>query len=467
MDVGACWQTSKLANRFLLSLSSVPARSVLLTPQQRLREAVLLAFCDPMPSQSFTLLQLSPRQWQSLLRWLDISGLALYLYDRLAQFDLLEWLPPAVEARLRQNLADNTQRTHRMLAECIEIQERFREEGFGYALLKGFSLVPCSLPRPELRSQLDLDFLIAADAIGGARRILEDRGYVLHAISGRSWEFKTTHPHAGSLRDLYKDHPARSIELHVEAGPGEAGTRIANAEWRDVCGFRMSVLAPVPLFLGQAAHLYKHVSTGFFRCSHLLELYRHIVTKSEDVAFWSEVRKTVTANEHLALPLGVTTLLLTRTMGSFAPEALMEYAGGLPAPVRLWTETIGPRCVYSSWPGTKLHLLLQRELSANNSAKQTSLRRALVPRRLPPAIAHAPADETLFARMRRSYRQVSYIFFRLRYHTVAGVHYAWELARWKRLKQRLVHQQNVTASTLSGNIAATDISETNKRMTIL
>jgi hypothetical protein len=434
--------------------------------QRRLRESVLLSFCDPLPSSSLAFLQLSQRQWQSLLLWLDISGLALYLYDRFAQLDLLDRLPAEIEARLRKNLADNTERTHSMLAESVEVQERFQKECFRYLLIKGFSLVPSSVRSPELRSQLDLDFLIAADAVEGARRILEDRGYVLHAVSGRSWEFKTTHTHSGSLRDLYKNHPARSIELHVEAARDEEGTHVADAEWRDICGFRMPVLAPVPLFLGQAAHLYKHVSTGFFRCSHLLEFYRHIVARREDTGFWNEVQGTVARNDRMRLPLGVTTLLLTQVMGAFAPETLSKYADGLHAPVRMWTEKIGPRCVYATWPGTKLHLLLQRELAAGDAAMQSSLRRTLLPRRLPPPIAHAPAGETVFARMRRALRQLSYILFRLRYHAIAGVQYAWELARWKKLKERLADQQNVTANSLAGSIVAADISETNKGMTI-
>lgn len=432
-----------------------------------MREAVLLSFSDPAPSQDLELLRLSPRQWRSLLPWLDISGLALYLYDRLAQLNLLECLPEEVKARLQQNLADNTERTRSMLVESIEVQKRFQRMGIQYLLLKGFSLVPSSVPRPELRSQLDLDFLIATDGIEAARHILEGHGYVLHAVSGRSWEFKTRSQHTGSLRDLYKNHPARSIELHVEAPHGEVGTHVTDAVWRDVCGFEMPVLGPVPLFLGQAAHLYKHVSTGFFRCSHLLELYRHIVARREETAFWSYIDKAVATNERLALPLGVTTLLLTQVMGKFAPEALSEYVDKLSAPVRLWTERIGPRCVYATWPGTKLHLLLQRELAVGDAAKQALLRRALLPRRLPPAIAHAPTDETVLVRVHRVLRQFSYILFRFRYHIVSGVRYAWELIRWRRLKYSFEIQQNVTNNHKCSTVVAADISETNKGMTIL
>ena len=432
------------------------------TEQERLRRAVLLSFQDGPSSHLSQLLRLSARQWYALLQWLDTSGLALYLYDRLEYLKLIDCLPAEIADRLRQNLADNSQRTNSMFAEAVQIQELFRQENLEYLLLKGFSLVPFSVARPELRSQLDLDFLITADAIDKARRILEDRGYVVHAVSGRSWEFKTTHPHAGSLRDLYKDRPARNIELHVEARPGEVGTRVADGEWRIVCGYEMPVLPATQLFLGQVNHLYKHVSTGFFRCSHLLELYRHIAARHDDAEFWSDVNKVVQCNERLVLPLGVTTSLLTQVMGEFAPQALVQYVDRLSTPVLLWTEKIGPRCAYATWPGNKLHLLLQREITAENIAKRASLPQALLPRKLPPPIAHPPENEKLAARAQRYWQQLAYILFRLRYHIVTGVQYAWELVRWRRLKKHYAGQQNVTTSYSHGTSASADIAVTNK-----
>jgi len=435
--------------------------------QRRLREAALSSFCDPQSPISYMLLELPNQQWRALLTWLDISGLALYLYDRLVELNRAQYLPEQVQARLRQNLADNTIRTRRMLEESLETQQVFQQRGVDYLLLKGFSLAPLSVPRPELRSQLDLDFLVTAETLAVAQRILEERGYVLHGVHGRSWEFKTRSSHSGSLRDLYKDHPARSIELHVEAARDEAGSRVADAIWRDICGFRTPVLAPIPLFLGQAAHLYKHLSTGFFRCSHVLELYRHILARRQEGAFWTGVQKEAVKNRQLTLPLGVTTLLLTQVFGNFAPGALWGYAEELSVPVRTWTEKIGPRCIYASWPGTKLHLLLQRELAAGDLVKQAALGHALLPRRLPPPILTAPASESSVERLQRVRREFAYLLFRLRYHIVAGVQYLWELQRWRRLIERIDSQQNVPVAHARRDHAATSTSEINKKVTIL
>ena len=49
-----------------------------LNSEQQHRHAILLSFCDPMPAACAELQHLSAKQWQRLLHWMDISGLALY-----------------------------------------------------------------------------------------------------------------------------------------------------------------------------------------------------------------------------------------------------------------------------------------------------------------------------------------------------------------------------------------------------
>lgn len=200
----------------ITSLRDAAFGTASLRREQRIREAVLLSFCDPVPDRFHQLLQLSNREWRRLLRWLDISGLALYFFDRLVALDLCSALPSPIVDRLQQNLIDNTIRTRGMIDESVAIQLEFQEAGLSYAMLKGFSLCPSSVPRPELRHQFDLDYLIAEESVQQACQILERRGYRLYAISGKSWEFKINETPSVSLKDLYKDLPGRAVELHVE-----------------------------------------------------------------------------------------------------------------------------------------------------------------------------------------------------------------------------------------------------------
>jgi hypothetical protein len=403
-----------------------------LTADEQMRELVLLAFRDPLPQQCAQLRDLSRSQWARLLHWLDTSGLALYFLARLSLLNRLDWLPQPVLARLERNLVDNTERNNTLLAECVAIQQRFQDAGLTYAVLKGISLWPSAVPAPELRSQLDLDFLVAGGNIVEARQILDSMGYQLHAVSGRSWEFKTPHLPSLSIKDLYKNHPGRCVELHVETETSGSSSPLASAEIRSLKGFSMPVLAPVDLFLGQALHLYKHVCSESFRCGHMVEFRRAVLSRRNDKAFWHTVRSRTEDRSRERLAIGVVTLLATQTIGVFAPPALTCWTvDRLPASIRLWVEIYGPRCVYAGFPGSKLYLLLQHEMENEGIVPKRSAQRALLPLRLPPPIAQSPEHEPLSTRMQRASKQLQYILMRLRFHIIEGLRYAWESRRWQ------------------------------------
>jgi hypothetical protein len=401
-----------------------------LNREQLLREAVLLTFCDPLPEQCGRLEELSERQWQKLLHWLDISGLALYFLDRMAELQLCDIMPPGVLARLQRNLHDNIGRTRGMAAESVAIQQGFQGAGLSYATLKGFSLCPESVPKAELRHQFDLDFLVAEESAREARQILERRGYRLYAISGRSWEFKINERPVVSLNDLYKDSPGRAVELHI-SDPARHGL-LDRIEKRDFHGIRMPVLSPVDLFLGQGLHVYKHVYSEFARAAHLLEFRRHVLLRRDDDTFWDGLRSVAEENPRSVLGLGVVTHLITRAMGEFAPEALTSWTvHRLPRSARLWIELYGRRVVFDCFPGSKLYLLLRNELESAGIPMKRSLGQTLLPRRLPPAVIRASANETLLARIGRYRLQLGFMRGRLRFHIVEGVRYAWESYRWR------------------------------------
>jgi hypothetical protein len=410
-----------------------------LNREQLLREAVLLTFCDPLPGQCWRLENLSEKQWQKLSDWLDISGLALYFLDRITDLRLCSMLPPGILTRLQQNLHDNIGRTRGMAAESVAIQQEFQASGLLYATLKGFSLCPDSVPKAELRHQFDLDFLVAEESAAKARQILECRGYRLYAISGRSWEFKINERPLASLNDLYKDSPGRAVELHVEANiPGRPGL-LDRIEKRDFYGIHLPVLSPVDLFLGQGLHVYKHVYSEFSRVAHLLEFRRHVLLRRDDETFWGELRSVAEENPRAVLGLGIVTQLIASAMGDFAPEAFASWTvHRLPRSARLWINLYGRRVVFDNFPGSKLYLLLQSELEAVGIPAKRSLRQALLPRRLPPAIIRASARETLPARVRRYRMQLHFIFGRLRFHIVEGARFTWEFYRWRQhMNQRV------------------------------
>lgn len=427
-------------------MSEVKPTSTPLTRDQRTRKAVLLTFCDPVPAQSLQQLsQLSANEWQRLLHWLDTSGLALYFLDRMVDLHLWHTLPHAVFARLKQNLVDNAERTRSLINESFSIQKEFQRAGVSYALLKGFSLYPYSVPRLELRSQLDLDFLVAEKNIPESRAILERLGYRLHAVSGRSWEFKTCHIPNASLGDLYKNVPHRCVELHAEKTVPGQRSLLANACFRDFHGIRMPVLSPADLFLGQGMHVFKHICSESTRIAHLLEFRRHVIARRGDNAFWNEIRPIAETNPRAPFALGVATLLITRIMGEFALEPLLSWTvDRVPVGARLWVARYGQRSALAGFPGTKLYLLLQRELEAKSVTATRPVRRALMPLRLPPAVALPAVNETFHSRVRRYRLQLRFIFLRLRFHVTEGSRYLLESHRWR------LYMSQLTRSEASG-----------------
>jgi hypothetical protein len=407
--------------------------------EKSMREAVLLSFCDPIPEPCWRLQNLSEKEWAKLLVWLDISGLALYFLDRMTEMQRCDMLPSNVLARLQGNLRDNIERTQGMIVESVAIQTEFQAARLFYATLKGFSLCSSSVPRPELRHQFDLDFLVAEKCAPKAREILERRGYRLYAISNRSWEFKINETPGIHLKDMYKDLPGRSVELHVEANVSESFSTLQRTEKRDFYGIAMPVLSPVDLFLGQGLHAYKHVCSEFSRTAHILEFRRHVLARHGDDHFWTALQSAVEGNSRVTQRLGVVTLLITHVMGDFAPAAFTSWTVlRLPSPVRLWVKLYGHRTVFESFPGSKLYLLLQSELEPTGISAKRSLRQALLPLRLPPAITLPSPGETLSVRTRRYRIQLRFILSRLCFHMVEGLRYTWESYRWLQNMNRFI-----------------------------
>ena len=398
------------------------------------RAAVVSLFREQDPEATEVFEALSPRAWKALLRWLDTSGLALFFFDRLREQNLLALLPTAVRQRLEQNQHDNTQRTQFLVEECCGIQEDFVAAGVSYAVLKGFSLWPESVPRLELRSQLDLDFLIAASDEGRTQAVLERRGYRLHAVSGRSREFKT--PYAGliTLAHLYRPSPQRTVEVHLEQ---QAGGLLARCEHHTLRGVPMPVLPAADLFLDQALHLYKHLSRDQLRLSHMVELYRHLMARREDHVFWTQVEALCATEPKLVPCVGLALEFVSQQMEpSCVPAAVRRWTiNRAPTAGRLWVRRYGARVATAPFPGTKFHLLLQEAMAHEVAPTGRSIGSSLVPRRLPPPITIPPTGESLSQALCRELRQGHFVLIRLRFHLREGLRYLRERPRWRRLLQ--------------------------------
>ncbi len=166
-------------------------------------------------------------------------------------------------------------------------------------------------------------------------------------------------------------------------------------------------------------------------------------------AFWGELRLLAEENRRTPIALGVVTLLITRVMGDFAPEALTTWTVDcLPPGARLWVEMYGRRSALANSSGSKLYLLLQRELEASGVPAKRTLRSTLLPFHLPPTIFHATANESLSMRLRRHRNQLYFISLRLRFHIVEGLRYFGESLRWAATQEGTRAMMTVSNSPL-------------------
>jgi putative nucleotidyltransferase-like protein len=397
--------------------------------------ATLLLFCDPIPEQCSQLVELSVKDWERLMRWLDLSGLALYFLDRLVELRLCNLLPAAVFTRLHLNLIDNTERTRHMLLESMEIQKEFQRAGISYAVLKGISLWPAAVAKPELRSQFDIDYLVSEPEMRRAREVLERAGYRLYAVSGRSWEFKKNERPGVSLKDIYKHFDSYGVELHSARREGPEPSVLERVQRREVNSMLMPVLDPVDLFLGHGLHTFKHVCGEYARASQFLEFRRHILRYRDDEQFWADVRQRAEEDRRACVGLGLVLDLIKNVMGGFVPPALAGWTTDrLPDRLRAWTRTYGHQVMLGNHPGTKLYLLLQEELELCGIEAKRSLRSGLLPGHLPPPVIRPFANEHFSTRIRRHLMHLGTILERAQFHAIEGVRYAVEARRWRRLQ---------------------------------
>jgi hypothetical protein len=339
--------------------------------------------------------------------------------------------PPPVLKRLQGDLNDNIQRTGGLVRESVAIQHAFQKARLRYSVMKGISLTPLSVPHPELRHQFDLDYLVSVEGAPMARQILEQRGYRLYANKGATWEFKIHESPYVSVRDFYKDLPYRTVELHMEPESKAKESRLDRIVYREMFGVTMPVLSPEDLFLGQAMHAFKDVCNAFVRVSHLLEFYRHVCARRHDDEFWNGLRARDEEDRRCCFGIGIVIGLLTAIMGEFAPRALSVWtADRLPGWAQLWIELYGQRAVFSEHPGTKLYLLLQRELEASGIPAIRPWKKSLLPSQLPTTVVREETGETFTTKLARYKIQVRFVFSRIRFHLVEGLRYAMESRRW-------------------------------------
>ena len=403
---------------------------------RELKEAVLACFHAASPEVEVRLAHFALPDWQRILYWLDISGLALYLHDRMRELGILHCLPQPLRERFERNLVDNRERTRELFEEAEAVSEAMTGRGLAFALLKGITLTPHAVPDCALRWQIDLDFLVAACDATAARHVLMNFGYSLRAVCGNTLEFSAGQSSAPDMGKMYRVHSERSLELHmVSTSAGRSGQRrdrLLRARVRSFGQARIPTLAPADILVQQALHLFKHLCGEHTRASWVLEFRRHCEARRGDSAFWREVEQIAAEEAQGEMALGAAMLLADLAFGELAHVPLRDkVVARLPRTVRLWIDSYGRRVLLADSPGNKLYLILRKELADGNE-QRAAIRRLVFPTHLPPPITRGGRNESRGQRWARYRTELWYVLVRFSFHVVEGMKYAVEQSRWQR-----------------------------------
>jgi hypothetical protein len=157
--------------------------------------------------------------WDRTLTWLDLSGLALYLRQRLEMTKCLSMIPHPVRQRLDRCASENRIRAAAMTEELKTLNEILTGAGVVHMVLKGITLVPDYCPDPAIRTQYDHDFLIRPESAERTEEALQATGYQRkNAQSEHPIVYYRPEPNIRFSADFvgfYSSRLGRSIELHL------------------------------------------------------------------------------------------------------------------------------------------------------------------------------------------------------------------------------------------------------------
>jgi len=397
---------------------------------RKLKEAVIASFQGSAPEVASQFLNYSQSDWKAILVWLDISGMALYLLDRIDELGIEDSVPAEILERLQLNLQRNRQRAAALLHEAETVAKQFEQAGIPFALLKGITLTPDSVPKPALRWQIDLDLLIPESDAKAAMDVLRTLDYSLHATCGNTLELRSGSPGKPDLANLYRAHAQKSLELHSLRRQEGLPDRLTRASARLFEGIKMPALSAADIMVQQAMHLMKHLCGEHTRLSWVLELSRHIRVRENDGPFWNEVRAIAAAEPQADLALAMS-LWLADDLFETTPRIAARQWGAdrIPDGVLLWLRRYARELLLSDSHASKLYLLLRRQLPNRPDVKSTA--RLMIPLCLPARITVPVPGETLAARLTRYRIEAAYSWQRLRFHVFEGLRLGIEALCWE------------------------------------
>jgi hypothetical protein len=217
----------------------------------------------------------------------------------------------------------------------------------------------------------------------------------------------------------------RSAEVHLRSSADFAAI---GRSYGVLNGFVFPTLSREQTFLYQALHLAKHLRSEWTRASWILELRNAILAAADDVEFWRRLRSEC-ATANLATLVGVAVFASARVFKFEVPaELAIITQDALPAGVLRWIDEFSEQVVTAPFPGTKLYLLLDRELAQSSDQFREKRRAALMPLRVP---GYVSAHRALRSSPLGYMRHAAYSAQRFRFHLREGLRLLRAERSWK------------------------------------
>jgi len=380
-----------------------------------------------------------------ILKWLDQSGLGLYLLFQLREASAESRLPPHFLEALEQRLEANRARTAEYLQDFRIICKTLTEGNVRFVALKGFTLVPDFCPRFELRHQADIDLWVQRDCLENAISQLARCGFTPRSnAGGHHISMAGRGEERVSLNEsIYRPGRFRRLELHVSLlelipvnmqYPGGQWQRARRHVFGDTSFFS---LAPADMFIYQVYHAFKHLFSYWARPSWLYEIAHFLNSTHACYTLWSDVCNSIGENATLRDGIG---LIVDLVGNLFSPRVSPILAAhclrGLPREIILWNRYFGERVALSTPLGNKVALLIQKSFIKDPAAWSKHFWQRLFPLRSAQSdlvlteICGKPLAPTLTDR----WNQLRFTLQKARFHGTFLFAYPVHALRWRFLR---------------------------------